>query len=351
MATSLCVANADHYTFRRLLELKDEGYSVMRSPHFTNSGLSTTNLGIAALGFQTVGYDWGWITPGGKQLANNNALWLGKKRLASEPLVSTIEASINVDKISCSGASLSDYHTSMLNAAFSSGNVTTMTSYVQAHSSIFEAVIESALADEATCSDFVNGVDAEGHKLPCYFSRRPEPLGLKDVYGIKSDVNIRAHVPMVGVLASLFAMQANDSGKNIIYHLAGSEMTKYIDSYRQGIVRILAKLACDGLIDTNLEVVIVPTSGTLVIAKNSTKEDLEFMFLCVKQFQEGGQAKREAAKAFENRLRAFTKNNKNPSVSVLDATCHGGEGISVLDSTLDISITQLMRRARRVIDL
>lgn len=285
MTISIYIAKADQYTFRQHEGLQGEGHSVLRSPHFTNQGLAIANLGIAAMGLDVVGYDWGWVTPGGRLLDKNNPLKLGRQRLVQEPLVTKIEASIGFER-SAGIQSLSEYHAGVLNDAFGLGNVQTMTALARSNRSMYESVVAVAMDNNEVRATFKEGVDINGERLPNYFLRYPERLQPDAVYGV-TDKNegVRAHVPIPIVLAALFAMQAHSAGKDTVFHLAGSDMLKYIESYRSPATGVLAELACRGYLDDSLKVVLIPSAQTQIIAKTALTEEYEAYMECIARLQ------------------------------------------------------------------
>jgi hypothetical protein len=138
----------------------------------------------------------------------------------------------------------------------------------------------------------------------------------------------------------MFAAQAIDSGKDIVYHLAGRDMMQYMPAKAQRIEAIINLLQERSFLG-QLHLVIVPTSGTKIIAKKSDADILREMWYLTSQRDSG--SKRQLRRLLQERA---VKSAMKTEVSIKDSEVFGGEGIVVINEAVQTPIAHIKYRLR-----
>lgn len=317
-------------TFAALLERQNEGYSVLRSPH---AQLSTTNLGLAMLGFTTVVYGDSYIGSIRSKEDRNNPLKVGGNYVAAEPGVKTMTRFVRTNENSM----LIDFQVSQAQIALGErGCVTSWHEYVANHQSLYRGIVQAAI--ETGC-DFSKGVHTDSGAFAQW---RRGDVSMNDVLDAGETTDFMAVAPLECKLACMFVAEAIMTGKERVYHLAGRDMMQYVPGKQAKIEAIIGKLQDRGFLG-KLDVLLVPTAGTKVIAKSEDCDILNEMWRL------GQMRDSESKKQLRVLLQgADLQEAMSRNVGIADVKNMGGEGVGVLDN-LQTPISAIRHRLRSYI--
>lgn len=317
-------------TFAALLERQNEGYSVLRSPH---AQLSTTNLGLAMLGFTTVVYGDSYIGSIRSKEDRNNPLKVGGNYVAAEPGVKTMTRFVRTNENSM----LIDFQVSQAQAALGEvGNVTSWHEYAVNNRSLYREIVQAAIKSGCKFNDSVNTDSG------AFVQWRRGGVSADDVLDVGENTAFMAVAPLECKLACMFVAEAIKTGKERVYHLAGRDMMQYVPGKQAKIEAIIGKLQDRGFLG-RLNVVLVPTAGTKVIAKSNDCDILNEMWGLGQMRDSDSKERLRTLLQYSDLQEAMSRN-----VGIADMKSMGGEGVEVLDN-LRTPISAIQHRLRNCV--
>ena len=320
-------------SYGELLELAHHGYSVMRSPHVP---LSTSNLGVAMLGLETVLYGDTFLGASAlsKEEVRNNPLSMGDEIVAEDPGVKTMTRFIDARLEGFSATTLVNLHAEASRLAVGEA-VTTWHEFAAVHRDLYANVIDVALDQGHRFTDSVNarnGVWADWRKNKTITEDVLDVAEATDTFQAVATLDCK--------LACMFAAQAISSGRQEVYHLAGRDMLSYMPAKSKRIEALITGLQQRGFLE-KIKVVIVPTENTKII---STKADADILN---EMWRLSGSRDAESKRSLKKLLQAKElRDAMARDISVFDVVELGGEGVVVLEEAIKTPIAHIQHRLR-----
>jgi len=253
-------------SINELVEKIREGFDVQRSAHVGN--LSAYNLTLADAGIPML-------------LVDQNQT--GKDSNYYPELVMTREGMDQVapfGRIVCrtaveSGQFLDDMHIESIERALPDSTVYTNTSFLRENLDISEAVV--GLGFQYGPEMFGRVSTAEGVMQPVSYES-VTGLEIMQLADDPREAKVMRVMPNVLDIVICFAVQARNSGRDVIYHVSGPDMVKYIKKETAQInffYDLLAQLPTMSDLPKKLRVEIAPGASAVLATTTAKKAELE----------------------------------------------------------------------------
>ncbi len=276
-SSSFKILFREDLSLKELLDLTEEGYSVVKTPHIGN--FYPNNLAIAKTGIHMIVYDRN-IGCVDRNFHPHTVIMNGRMHpvTSSERLMTHAYVCQDVEISTLKdGERAADGHLLALKKVFPKGRFTFYTDYVSQNKEISLLILKIVSEQKVLPEKFrwVRRVDSEGFVSTVSPPVRWEDVSRVGIFGLDNEkegflIPNFFNVLLCGII------EVMNSGKEEIYHLSGPDMVRYIGSMSHGLSECLSILASKkSYFPRRLLFNLVPAAGMRFATRSSKRKTLD----------------------------------------------------------------------------